>query len=225
MEKELILVLQDINKKVKKFYSDKKRANYEKLIKEIIDEYTALEIPEERIEIYESLISRGKELQKDVNMKEHKKVDFYLGYCRATVFDFKDNIKPVADILKLYSLMAATFFVLSPQYFSFVLPLVFLLPVFLGFRGIRNRLFNGLLIALALVPMGILVSMVWIRNAFLTISTGTFGEFINGLAQSYNISYEFSRNLAIVFILMSVVLLVSSISFAVYSIKYRKMFI
>ena len=225
MEKELIPVLQDINKKLKKFYSDKKRTKYEELIKEIIEAYTALDIPEERIDIYDSLVSRGKELIKDVNMKDNKKVEFYLGYCRAAIFDFNDNVKPLATILKLFLLTAALFFVLSPQNFSFVLPIVFFLPVFMGFRGIRNRQFNGLFIGLSIVPMAILVSIVWIRNAILTISTGTFGDFINGLAQSYNVSFEFSRNLAIVFIFMSVVMMVSSISFLIYGIKYRKMFI
>ncbi|MEA4847619.1 MAG: hypothetical protein VB106_10345 [Clostridiaceae bacterium] len=225
MDRDLIVVLEDVNKKIGKVYSGKKKEKYEKLISGLINQYNNLEIPEEHMEIYNSLVKRGKELMNPANIKEEKKVEFYLGYCRAAIYDFNNNIAPLKNVMKAFILTAMMFFVLSPQYFSFVLPLVFIIPVFMGYRGIKNRVFNGLLIGLAVVPMGILVAFVWIRNAILTLSTGTFADFISGLAQTYGVSFEFSRNLAMACIFMSVVLLASSISFVYFAVKHRNMFI
>ncbi|MGE5632890.1 MAG: hypothetical protein ACM3TR_17625 [Caulobacteraceae bacterium] len=225
MEKDLIFVLEEVNKKISKTYTRKKKEKYEKDIAGLINEYNTLEIPEDLAETYESLKNKGKELIKESNIKQEKKVDYYLRYCRAALYDFKGNLQPLNTILKSFLLTGVLFFILAPQYFSFILPLIFVLPIFLGLRGMRKRVLNGLIMGVAVVPMAILVSLVWIRNAVLTMTTGKFGSFVNQLAQSYGFSYEFTQNLAIACIVLSVVLLVSSIVLLYSAIKYRKMFI
>lgn len=225
MEKDLVVILEEINKKTKKIYSGKKKEKFEKEINGLINEYNTLEIPEALNETYESLKNKGKELMKESNIKQEKKVDYYLRYCGAAIYDFKGNLQPLNIIMKSFLLTCVLFFVLSPQYFSFIMPLIFVLPIFLGLRGMRKRVLNGLYMGIAVVPMAILVSIVWIRNAVLTISSGTFGDFINQLAQSYGFSYEFTKNLAIAFILLSIILLVSAITLIYNAIKHRKMFI
>ena len=95
----------------------------------------------------------------------------------------------------------------------------------MGLRGMRKRVFNGLIIGVAIVPMAILVAMVWIRNAVLTISSGTFGSFVNQLAQSYGFSFEFSKNLAIACIMLSIIMLGSAVTLIYNAIKHRSMFI
>jgi uncharacterized membrane protein (DUF485 family) len=200
MEKDLVAVLEEVNKKISKVYSGKKKDKFEGEINGLISIYKDMEIPEALGETYESLINKGKELMKESNIKQEKKVDYYLRYCGAAIYDFKGNLQPLNTIMKSFLLMSALFFVLSPQYFSFILPLIFVLPVFLGLRGMRKRVLNGLYVGIAVVPMAMLVSIVWIRNAILTISSGTFVDFINQLAQSYGFSYEFTQNLAIAFI-------------------------
>ena len=182
-----------------------------------------MEIPEALGATYESLKNKGKELLKESNLKQEKKMDYYLRYCGAAIYDFKGNLQPLNTILKSFLLTCVLFFVLAPQYFSFILPIIFVLPIFLGLRGMRKRVLNGLMMGVAVVPMAMLVSIVWIRNAILTI--GNFEPFINQLAQSYGFSYEFTKNLAIACILMSVVLLASSITLLYNAIKHRKMFI
>ncbi len=93
----------------------------------------------------------------------------------------------------------------------------------MGLRGMRKRVLNGLMMGVSVVPMGVLVSTIWLRNAYLTV--GNFDFFVNGIAKQYNFSFEFTKNLAIASIIMSVVLLGSSITLLVSVIKYRKMFI
>ncbi|MGE5678553.1 MAG: hypothetical protein ACM3ZR_10915 [Pseudomonadota bacterium] len=225
MEKDLVTVLEELNKKISKAYSGKKKDKFEKQINGLISIYKDFEIPEERAEIYESLKNKGRELMKESNIKQDKKVSYYLRYCGAAIYDFKENLQPLNTIMKSFLLTCAIFFVLSPQYFGFLMPLIFAVPVFLGLRGIRKRVLNGLIIGVAVVPMAILVAMVWIRNATLTLSQGTFDSFIGELAKSYSFSFEFSKNLAIACIMLSIVMLISSIVLLYNAYKHRKMFI
>ena len=225
MEKDLVVVLEELAKKINKNYSGKKKDKFEKELTGIINIYKTLEIPEALNETYESLKNKGKELMKESNIKNDKKLDYYLRYCRAAVYDFKGDLGHLNTIMKTHMLTSMLFFILAPQYFSYILPLIFAIPIFLGFRGMRRRVQNGLFMGGAVVPMAILVAMVWIRNALITISSGTFGEFINQLAQSYGMSYEFSQNLAIACIALSAVMLGSSLLFVYNAYKHRKMFI
>jgi hypothetical protein len=225
MEKDLVTVLQEINKKISKNYIGKSKEKFEGIVTGLINEYNSLEIPEALDSTYESLINKGRELMKESNIKNEKKVDFYLRYCGAAIYDFKQNLQPLNTIMRSFLLTSVLFFVLAPQYFSFILPLIFVLPIFLGLRGIRKRVLNGLMLSIAVVPMAILVAIVWIRNAVLTISSGTFSSFVGQLAQNYGFSYEFTQNLAIACIILSVIMLASSIVLLYNAIKHRKMFI
>lgn len=225
MEKDLVIVLEDLSKKINKVYTGKNKEKFEKQINGLISIYKDLDIPTALDETYESLKNKGKELMKESNIKQEKKVDYYLRYCAAAVYDFKGNLQPLNAILKAFLLTCALFFVLAPQYFSFTLPIIFVIPIFMGLRGMRKRVLNGLIIGVAVVPMAILVSIVWIKNAVLTITSGTFGNFVSQLAQSYGFSYEFTQNLAIACIMLSLVMLASSIILLYNAIKYRKMFI
>ncbi|HYE80599.1 MAG TPA: hypothetical protein VEG39_00375 [Clostridia bacterium] len=225
MERDLIIVLEDLKKKISKAYAGKQKEKFEKDITALINEYNSLEIPEALADTYESLKNKGRELMKESNIKQEKKVDYYLRYCGAAIYDFKGNLQPLNTILKSFLLTSALFFVLAPQYFSFVMPILFAVPIFLGLRGMRKRVLNGLYMGITVVPMSMLVAIVWIRNAILTITTGTFSNFVAQLAQSYGFSIEFTLNLAIACIGLSVVMLASSIVLLYSAIKYRKMFI
>jgi hypothetical protein len=225
MERDLVAVLEDIKKKINKSYLGKNKEKFEGIVNGLINEYKSLEIPEALDSTYESLVNKGRELMKESNIKNEKKVDFYLRYCGAAIYDFKQNLQPLNTIMKSFLLTSVLFFVLAPQYFSFILPLIFVLPIFLGLRGIRKRVLNGLMLSIAVVPMAILVAIVWIRNAVLTITSGTFSSFVGQLAQNYGFSYEFTQNLAIACIILSVIMLASSIVLLYNAIKHRKMFI
>ena len=219
MGKDLLLVLEDIRKKINKYYDGKKRDKFNVIIDALKSEYSLIEISERHLETYESLVNKGKELLKENNIKNEKKARYYLRYCGAAEYDFKDNIKPLNLILKSYLLTCTLFFVLAPQYFSFILPLIFVIPIFMGLRGMKKRVLNGLMIGVSIVPMGVLVAVVWLRNALF------FDTVVNNLVQQYKLSVYFTQNLAVAFIAMSAVLLGSSIVLLVSSIKYRKMFI
>ncbi|MFZ5352642.1 MAG: hypothetical protein ACOZCL_07955 [Bacillota bacterium] len=223
MDKDLLLVLDDVKKKVEKYYTGKKKDSYNNQIESLKADYKSIEIPERHQETYQSLVNKGKELLKESNIKDEKKVGYYLRYCGAATYDFRDNIKPLNLIMKSFLLTSTLFFVLAPQYFSFLLPLMFVIPIFMGLRGMKKRVLNGLLMGVSVVPMAVLVSIIWLRNAYLAM--GNFDAFVSGIAQQYNFSIEFTRNLTFACIFLSVVMLSSSIVLLASAIKYRKMFI
>lgn len=223
MEKDLLLVLDDIKKKINKFYDGKKKEKFNIQIDELKQIYSSLEIEERHMDTYESLVNKGKELVRENNIKNEKKVIYYLRYCGAAEYDFKNNIQPLNLIMKSFLLTCTLFFVLGPQFLGFIMPLIFVVPIFLGLRGMRGRVLNGLMMGISVVPMGVLTATIWLKNAF--NARANFGGFISGIAQQYNLPMEFTQNLAIACIIMSIVLLGSSITLLYSAIKYRKMFI
>jgi uncharacterized membrane protein (DUF485 family) len=223
MEKDLLLVFDDVKKKINKFYDGNKKDKLNKQIEELKKTYSSLEISERHVETYDSLVKRGNELLKENNIKNEKLVHYYLRYCDAAEFDFKNNIQPLNLIMKSFLLTCTLFFVLGPQYLGFVLPLIFVVPIFMGMRGMKKRVMNGLMLGVSVVPMGILVATIWLKSAYLAM--GNFDAFVGGIAQQYSLSMDFTQNLIIACVLMSVVLLGSSVTLLVSAIRYRKMFI
>lgn len=223
MEKGLLLVLDDVKKKINKFYDGRKRDKYNNQIDQLKQDYSSIEIEERHEETYNSLINKGKELLKENNIKDEKKVTYYLRYCGAAEYDFRNNMKPLNLIMKSFLLTCALFMVLGPQYLGVVLPLVFIVPIFMGLKGMRQRVLNGLMMGVSVVPMGVLVSVIWIRNVMLAASN--FGGFVAGIAQQYHLPIDLTQNLVIACVIMSIVLLCSSITLLYAAIKHRKMFV
>lgn len=223
MEKDLILTLEEIKKKIDRTFEEKKKIKYGTEVIDLIEKYKVLVIPEHQQATYESLVKKGNELLRDQNIKDESKVNYYLRYCGAAIYDFEENIKPLNLIMKAFLLTSLLFFVLAPQYFSFILPLIFVVPIYMGLRGMRKRVLNGLMMGVSVVPMAILVATVWLRNAYLSL--GNFDAYVAGLAQTYKFSIEFTRSLTIACIFLSVVMLASAVTLLVTAIKYRKMFV
>lgn len=163
MDSSLVLLFEDIKRKIdKSTLKDNKKIKYIKELEKLIVKYKELGIPNNHKETYDSLIKKGRELLKDVNINNNGKVEYYLRYCNAALYDFNENLKPLNRIILSYMLSCILFFALSPQYFSYILPIIMILPVYFGLRGLRNRSYNGLLYALSCIPMALLTSIAWI---------------------------------------------------------------
>ncbi|WDC85443.1 hypothetical protein PL321_09005 [Caloramator sp. mosi_1] len=87
---------------------------------------------------------------------------------------------------------------IAPQYFGPILPLIFILPIFLGVKGLKKRSATGLTLALSVLPMGLLTSVASIKNSVLVLGEGE--KFYNQLAQYYNISLSSAKGLFITFL-------------------------
>jgi hypothetical protein len=223
MNKSLELILDGIVKKVEKSnIKSNKKQRYLKDISVLKESYRDIIISEDNRQIYDGLIRKGRELAKQNGVNDRKQIELFLKYCSAALFDFKGSIKPLTRFIRVYLLTCMLFFALSPMYFQ-ILPLLFIIPIFLGLKGVKKRTLNGLILSMTVLPMAFLTSVVWIKNAFL--ASKNFAEYINSAAQSMSQSFEFARNLTAVFTLLSIVMLVTAVYSLLIAIKYRKMFV
>jgi len=224
METYLHNVLEEVQSKIQTTKTEeRKKTIFVKELSVLIGDYRSIKIPEYHQGLYKSLIKRGKELLKDKNINDIKKVEYYLRYCHAALYDFNENIKPMNHIIKSYLVTCVLFLVLSPQYFSFILPILFILPIFLGLKGMKKRSYNGLMMGLSVLPIGLLTSVTWLKNIYL--ASGDFNAFFLSIARQYNIAFETARSLTLTCAALSFVLLVSSVYSFILIMKYRKMFV
>lgn len=123
------------------------------------------------------------------------------------------EVKVAYNIALWFTILGALFMALSPQYFGFIFPLIFLLPIYMGVKSLKNRRKTGLYLALGVVPLSISLSSIWIRYIINVINSGNIAT---AAGTSPTIFYIFSF-LAIVLTLSCLVLMIKII-------KYRRIF-
>lgn len=229
MDRSIIMVLEEIQRKLPKLDVDEKHAaKYLKEVEFLKGEYETAEVKENKEDVYNSLVKKGRELTKESNIKDRKKVEFYLRYCHAVLYDLKWGLSPLNWIVRSYIITCILFLAIAPQYPEFlgrILPLVFIVPIYLGLKGMKKRSITGLYYALSVMPIGILTSAVVLRSTFLGTKLYGFNGYISGLAQQNGMALTTTRNLIITFTGLSVVLLTSALFTIYMAVKHRKMFV
>ncbi|KRQ86745.1 hypothetical protein ABG79_01497 [Caloramator mitchellensis] len=221
MDKSFFILMDDVKRRVEKS-NLKNKDGYIDEIERIKVIYKDIEVKENRRATYDSVIKIGKELlneEKDFK----KKLEVFLRYCNAAVYDFTDGLKPLKYFMLMYTISCMLFMILAPQYLSALLPLLMILPIFLGLRGMRKRSLNGLILGLSVMPMSLLTSTIVLKNAYLVRNNPT--EFFMSLAQQYNRSIEFVRTIFIGSTVLGFIMLVTTIYTIYMGYKYRKMFV
>lgn len=217
---QIVSILKSIKEKLNKLQiSQNKREKLQKTINELIEKYNSIEIDNGNA-VYQGLIKKGKDISKSTNIME---IENYIKYCQAAVYDLTGNIKPLNTIFRAYLITSVLFMLLAPQYLGPILPLIFVVPIYFGVKGLKQRSATGLTLMLSVLPMGLLTSVVWLKNASLAINQGN--TFFEQLSSYYKMSMVASRNLFIFFVVLSVLLLVSSVYTFMLGLKHRKMFI
>lgn len=224
MGQDLNLIFTELQNKIKKSKIDERKKA--KLLQELLllnNIYNDLEVDPAHLDIYENLVKNGKELLKEKSLSNTKKLDYFLRYCHAAFYDFNDNLKPLNKIIRSYLVTCIMFFALSPQYFSFILPLIFILPIFSGLQGMKKRTRSGLILALSVLPIAMLTAMAWLKNAYL--ASADFNSFFLSISQQYNLALATAKNLTLICIFLSFFLLFSTIYTFIVALKHRRMFV
>lgn len=213
-------ILKTIREKLNKLQiSQNKREKMKKTINELIEKYSSIEI-ENSNAVYQGLIKKGKDISKSTNVIE---IENYIKYCQAALYDLTGNIKPLNTIFRAYLITSVLFMLLAPQYLGPILPLIFVVPIYFGVKGLKQRSLTGLTLMLSVLPMGLLTSIVWLKNASLAMKQGN--AFFEQLSSYYKMSVIASRNLFMFFVVLSVLLFIASIYTFTLGIKHRKMFV
>ncbi|KYH35012.1 hypothetical protein CLTEP_10050 [Clostridium tepidiprofundi DSM 19306] len=121
-----------------------------------------------------------------------------------------------------FTILCALFLALSPQFLGFVLPLLFIIPIFMGLFGIKHRKKSGYLIALGIVPIAFAISTVWIKY-FISIR-GNFNTELTRISSHYSISVSTAQTLTLFFVALSFVMLFVSIVVFAKLLKYKSIF-
>ncbi|GAA0746639.1 hypothetical protein [Clostridium oceanicum] len=130
--------------------------------------------------------------------------------------------KIVREVAFYYALVSALFLGLSPQFLGYIFPILFLLPIYLGLTGIKNRKKVGYYVGMGMVPLASSVAILWIRYVY-SIRGDFEGEFL-AVADKFNISASTVRIITSISTVFSVVLLILAIIMFRKLTKNRKVF-
>lgn len=161
--------------KSKNITNENKRNRLINQMEEIKKDFNDIKIDKKYKDVYNSLIKRGKTIKKEIeeskNQKEIlEKTISYKRFLTAARGDFKGEHINIQKYYWPYILTSVLFLALSPQYFGFVLPMIFFVPIFLGVRGVRTRTITGLYMSLTVVPVSYMTSFIWMKYGMYAIN-------------------------------------------------------
>lgn len=224
VDKRMVSVLNDILKKIDKSPERKyKNEKYQKELKYLKERYEKIEVSEGAVEVYESLVKKGKELLYEANIKDPEKVGHYLRYCRAALYDMEGNIKPLNYIIRSYLISCIMFLILSPIYLDYKVALLLLIPIYMGLKGMKKRSNIGFLYGMSAMPMALLTAVIALKSEYFGLKN--FNVHISQIAEQINKTPAFARNLVISAIVFSIIMLSSTVFTIIVGFKHRKMFV
>jgi hypothetical protein len=123
------------------------------------------------------------------------------------------EVKAGYSVAFWFTVVGALFIALSPQYFGFIFPVIFLLPICMGIKALKYRRKTGLYLALGVVPLSVSIASIWMRYVVTVINSGNVA-----------VSAGTTPTLFYIFSFLAVVLSVSCVVLIVKLIKYRSIF-
>lgn len=133
-----------------------------------------------------------------------------------------DEAVAIRKITLYFTILGALFLMLSSQFTGFILPLLFIIPIYMGLMGIKRRRKSGYLIGMAIVPLAVAISVLWIRY-----SISVFGDRISQIAKisaELNISGAAAQAITISFFVLSIVMISISIIVFVKLRRHKELF-
>lgn len=228
--KDLLPILDNLKDKIQKtrLISERRKEKYLREINQILTTYENIEIPDDLEKVYKSLVSKGKELQKEFKINADSKelngkVQYYLRYLKAAIADFTGNTDYINKYFRTYLFTAVLFLALSPQYFGFILPAVFFVPIFLGIRGLKTRSRAGFGLSLAVIPVAIMTSSIWIRYGLYVLFN--YNEALANTISDSGLSPFLANLLVIVPPILAVILLILAILQGYRAYKSKDLFV
>lgn len=232
MNTNLVLsTIDQLTKEVSKLnsISSKKKEKFIKSLNDVHKKYQGIEVPEELKKQYNQLNSKGTELIKDLkNLKIKEKnevehnVETYIRYLKASTCDFEGRNIYLRKYITSFLFCAILFLALSPQFYGFILPILFFLPIYLGLKGVKQRSMTGFYMTMSVVPVAFMTAVTWIRYG-LNASQDYTGA-INAIV-SDGVSQKLAQNLVWIGPLLGSLLLVFSAIQLYRGLKSKDLFI
>ena len=146
----------------------------------------------------------------------------YIRYLKASLRDFKGETNVLKNYLLAFYLTAALFLALTPQFYGYMLPLLFLVPIILGVKGSKQRSINGFYMSMSIVPMGLMTGVTWVRYGYQAMQN--FNYYVQQIVSS-GLSQGLAEKLVYVGSVGGVILLILACTQFYLGIKNRDLFI
>lgn len=213
-------------KKIKSL-KDRKKQKYLSDLENLKSEYEKIEVPDYFSKQYNQLNGKGKELIKDMKMgKDIQSIEndlpIYIRYLKASLRDFKGETNVLKNYLLAFYLTAALFLALTPQFYGYMLPLLFLVPIILGVKGSKQRSINGFYMSMSIVPMGFMTGLTWVRYGYQSMQN--FNYYVQQIVSS-GLSQGLAEKLVYIGSIGGVILLILACTQFYLGIKNRDLFI
>ena len=227
---KLLSILNQLREQIRshKLLSEKNKAKIDSRLQAVISTYEELGNVEDSEELIRSLIKGGTELQltlrKSKDSKEVKERAWsYIRYVQAAVYDLKGDIKGINHYTRFFIIMAALFIALTPQFYGFIFPLVFALPIFSGLKGIKKRSRTAFILTMSVVPMSLMTGITWMQYLFKVVLKD-FAAAVTEMA-STGVSQGLATGFTVAGCVLGVVLVVLASTTAYLGYRYRDMFV
>lgn len=151
-----------------KIIQDRKKTRYIESLKDINKKYEKIKVPENLKSQYNQLNSKGTELIREIKSNKDKNtlqtsIEVYERYLKASMYDFEGKTYYLRRYITSFLFSSILFLALSPQFYGFILPVLFFLPIYIGLKGVKKRSISGFYMTMTLVPVGLMTSFTWIR--------------------------------------------------------------
>jgi hypothetical protein len=133
--------------------------------------YENIEVPENLKDEYNALYNKGNELLKEIRNNKNTKnkkigdnIEAYIRYLKAAIHDFEGKSNYLRKYISAFVVASMLFLALTPQYYGYILPILFFVPIYLGLKGVKNRSITGFYMSMSVVPVALMTAFMWINN-------------------------------------------------------------
>lgn len=205
-----------------------KRERLLRSVREMMVLYAGLEVPKRFDEVYQSLVAKGRKLVSNYRIDADSKqltgqTRYYIGYLGAAYGDFTGQTKRIQPFYRLFLLCSILFLILSPMYLTPIFSIIFLVPIALAVKGVKQRLRSGYWMAMLIVPVSIMTAVMWVRNGVYVL--GHFSQAVAQTMESSGMSEAVSTALTVACPVLGSVLLVLALALLIQGYHVRKLFV
>ncbi|MCX8013043.1 MAG: hypothetical protein N3A02_01980 [Rectinema sp.] len=207
----------------REFPASRRFDRFIKRLAELRSRYEQLGDTTESEEVYASLEQRTRRILSATRFGEVE-LDAVLRHAAAAWYDLAGRRTPFRMYAVSFFVATIGFFLLAPQFFPPLFALLFVVPVFIGLKGLKARTLNGFTLTAMVYPVSLLAATTAARSYFSAIF-GDLAAFVSRMAQSYHIPTGTAEVFVFVFASLSVVTGIAAIAGAIVGFLHRDMFV
>lgn len=166
----VITTIKQLNTEIEKNKNlkENKKQKYRLQLDKLLNKYIEIEISDKFKTQYNQLNGKGVELIKELKVSKDKNkletsIEVYIRYLKASLCDFEEKTTYLRKYITSFLFSAMLFLALSPQFYGFILPVFFFLPIYIGLKGVKQRSITGFYMTMSVVPVALMTSFTWIR--------------------------------------------------------------